>query len=256
MVNYVLEEIENNVDEKMVRNICKSFIDGDPTKVPPTLLQFMNTESRERVRWIPWHMVPILSHLSRYNRVWKYSNLLLRITDLFYSFLHSKIESGEVWEKLFVITLIIRAIASTFDPVILPLHYDMFKNCFVSYHEPICKNAKTLVSQLVTPTSLPHIAIYYPKHSQFTPYDVMVVAYDEKGTSQIYGYQLKAGKTYPEKNVKVEGMHKSLWIRGVALKEAVASKGWVLPSEKEIEAFFGQSGCQWTPRAIKELEKE
>jgi hypothetical protein len=84
----------------------------------------------------------------------------------------------------------------------------------------------------------------------------MVVAYDENGTRRIYGYQLKAGNTYPEKNVKVEGMHKSLWIRGKAKKKTDESKGWVLPSEKEIETFFGQSGCQWTPRAIKELNKK
>ena len=81
----------------------------------------------------------------------------------------------------------------------------------------------------------------------------MVVAYDRNGTSQIYGYQLKAGKAYP---VEAEGMYRSVWIRGVAQKKRVLSNGWVLPSEEEVKTFFGQSGCQWTPRAIKELKRE
>ena len=82
----------------------------------------------------------------------------------------------------------------------------------------------------------------------------MVVAYDKNRTRRIYGYQLNAGQAYPIKNVEVEGMHTSVWIRGIAKKKSAESNGWVLPSEKEIETFFGQSGCQWTPRAIKELE--
>jgi hypothetical protein len=149
----------------------------------------------------------------------------------------------------------IRAIASDFHPVILPLDKYRYQNCFVSYRQPKCETAKALVSQLETPTSLPHIEIYYPQHSQFTAYDVMVVAYDENGRTQIYGYQLKAGKAYTVERAEVEGMHSSVWIRGVAQKETAVSNGWVLPSEEEIETFFGESGCQWTPRAIKELGK-
>jgi hypothetical protein len=134
----VLTYIKKDADDRMVKAFCKSFIDGYHERFPPSLLQFMNTGNREVVRWIPYHMVPILSDLSEGDKVRKYSSLLVSITKLFDSFLNSKQESGEVWEKLFVITLIIRAIASDFDRVILPLDKYIYQNdCFVSYHEQV-----------------------------------------------------------------------------------------------------------------------
>jgi hypothetical protein len=88
----VLTDIKNDVDDKMVTNLCRSFIDGDPEGVPPSMLQFMNTVTRKSVRWIPYHMFPILSDFSKGDRVQKYSNPLRHITDLFDSFLNSKKE--------------------------------------------------------------------------------------------------------------------------------------------------------------------
>ncbi len=65
---------------------------------------------------------------------------------------------------------------------------------------------------------------------------------------RLYGYQLREGKALPKATSMPAFFEASHVIRGEAAKEADEGKGWVRPSEDQIDALFGVFGQHWTPR--------
>ena len=81
---------------------------------------------------------------------------------------------------------------------------------------------------------------------------MIVAVWQNASCKELYGYQLKEGKELPKKEAHVAFM-KSFVIRGVAAMKASKIRNWHLASVEEIDAFFGESGSQWTPEAWKQL---
>ena len=104
------------------------------------------------------------------------------------------------------------------------------------------------------PESGPQIWLYYPHHAKFPLYDCVLVAWDKEGirTSTI-GYQLKQGNS-GAKDSPSEDMTESYVIKGSPNKKDGINKGWVVPSGDMLNAFFGESGKQWTPEKWQEIE--
>ena len=109
------------------------------------------------------------------------------------------------------------------------------------------------MKSITEPEAYPHIGVYFPNHSKFEEYDVIVVCFWEAGKREVYGYQLKEGNGLPRKSVETDLFNKSYVIRGTAAKRDSKERGWVRPSEDQINAFFGVSGMLWTPKQWREL---
>ena len=91
----------------------------------------------------------------------------------------------------------IRCWSQMSDQCILP--FDIKETCTFSYNEPFsgtCNFSTQKVAEFVegiqSPSSFPHVAVYYPSHASFHLYDVLVAHYDDGHVRKLYGYQLKS----------------------------------------------------------------
>jgi hypothetical protein len=267
--------IDKCVDQNLVSNdsiekLLSSFVTGNTTFVPEPLLFLMDNlkgppSIGNIVRWIPAHMMNALKVFAASISA-PLKQILFGFDKLFKKFCDAKYNSGEAWEALFVIALLMRVASRTFDESIFPKPRNFLEQYSYSYNELFCDmpNGKSLeeshnleeyISCFQMPKSVPHIAVYYPQHSNFETYDVIVAAYDEYRKRVLYGYQLKEGAKRPAVTVTPSEMFKhSVWIRGQAAKIGSSSNaGWKVPSTGDIETFFGESGRHWTPAAWKRL---
>ena len=257
-----LHEIESNG----IRNLMSSFITGNYRVIPSPLLQLMDT-LREgpdlHVRWIPYHMLGLFDRLlySQIDDLTKRN--IQKIIELYQSIPRAKYYSGDAWESLFVIGLLIRCMANDFETSLLPIlsDYDYALSFSVSLNENLeivnktfghMKTCDALIDKMKIPHQLPHISIYYPTHAQFQDYDVIVAVYRSANHRQLYGYQLKEGKGFPTAEASTL-LTKSFVIRGDAGSEPQCIRGWHIASANEIDEFFGESGRNWTPMKWKEL---
>jgi hypothetical protein len=261
-----LEAINNCERRGMVSNsatvrLLATFITGKHEYVPTPLLPLMDT-MRERssfvVRWIPYHMMEVLSIFAELLDQ-NLKSLIHVIVDLFNNFKNAKDYSGEGWEALFVISLLIRSITKEFDTALFP-PLGRQLNVNVSYNNPFkgevtfgeIKKVDDFIKSLSEPERFPHIAIYWPTHAQFEHYDVIVAVYTGNSNRQLYGYQLKEGKNLG--NAEVSPLFtKSFVIRGDSTMKSSTIRGWYVANTKEISEFFGESGRNWTPMRWKEL---
>jgi hypothetical protein len=108
------------------------------------------------------------------------------------------------------------------------------------------------VDSILPPPHFPHVAVYFPTHASFEEVDVIVAAWPRQDSRELYGYQLKEGKSLPSKEANVKFV-KSWVIRGVAAKNASEIRNWHTASVEDVDAFFGESGAQWTPTAWDQL---
>jgi hypothetical protein len=199
--------IENGyVNDDSVRLLLSSFITGYESGIPSPLLQLMNTVERSKVLWIPFHMTEMLSRFSEHVT---YGTALKEIVVLFDEFMHAKEKSGNAWESLFIIVLLIRCLSRQFTTSLLPVQDERLASSSVSVNEYFLSKTKTFgqindldefVSCFTTPPDLPHIVIYHPTHAQFETVDVIVAVHYTASDRELYAYQLKEGKTYPSKS--------------------------------------------------------
>ena len=192
--------------------------------------------SRDRViQWIPVNMQVVLVKLADFMPEGYLKRVLTIISDLFVRFKNAKAESGDGWESLFVIVLLIRAVTGQFS-ALLPLSleligpYEVWCNLYKS-SEILWEDVKTLEQLskgMKTPPKLPAIVIYYPPNNKFEVYDVIVVAYSDDGRKDLYGYQLKEGKNKP-RHPADPSCKKSFVIRGEAKTQPSSPAGLDLP---------------------------
>jgi hypothetical protein len=221
----------------------------------------MNTIEGGKVRWIPCHMMVVLKEFASLGSLPNQRVVLRQIVYLFERFCTAKGQSGDAWEALFVVVLLIRALAGLFYDSIFPLQPLAFSGCSVSFQEPFNIRNKSFesyctvddfVDSILPPSNYPHVAVYFPTHASFEEVDVIVAAWPRASSRELYGYQLKEGKNLPKKKANVTFV-KSWVIRGVATKKASEIRNWHTASVDDIDAFFGESGAQWTPTAWDQL---
>jgi hypothetical protein len=242
------------VTEDRLRLLLGSFTSGQANSVMTPLLQLMNTVEEKRVQWIPYHMMSVLESFSAHI----HRQIIGKVPLLFSSFVEAKEKSGDAWECLFVFVLIIRLYSRQLHTPILPLH--LGDDYSLSYNEPFSgkfdtPDVEAFVNGIGSPLSYPHVAIYFPSHSSFHLYDVIVVHFISVSVKKIYGYQLKEGNALPKK-AALDVFEKSVVIRGQAAAVSGAGNQWIRPSKDEITAFFGESGRHWTPDEWARISKQ
>ena len=258
----LVNECRPTMDAASMTELLRSYITGNYSDVPHYLLALMDVCFEDKIRWIPYNMIYVLEELGE-----KSSNpwVVKAIVNLFNEFVTSKENSGDAWEALFVITLLIRALTNEFDEVVLAstdfsspegwtvsynLHYDHSVQPFMSFSD--CRNATDLIKRMEVPPSVLHIAVYYPPHAQFEMYDVIVAVYDN-GHRTLLGYQCKQGKGAPGKPPCEEIT--SFVVQGDASATAFQRDGWTYLSDAQLDVFFGVSGRDYTPSKWKKLNE-
>jgi len=252
----------DSVNDDTITSLLSSFITGERSDILDPLLQLMNTAENGKVRWIPFHMIEVLSRFSKVPSVSAELKYLLKIIcGLFSEFRSAKERSGDAWEVLFLIVILIRSICFEFDEVILPLPA-FSKKPTVSYNSPLIDyNVHLLVdvgeyvNRIPKNYPGPHIAVHYPKNAAF---DVIIAVYGENNElGQLLAYQLKENSSNPKTNSpKAWTLFKSrLWVRGRPSNVNNTREHWIIPREDQINVFFGQSGKHWTPKRWKELAR-
>jgi len=255
------------VSEETVKNLLGTFINGRIKDVLTPLLPLMDTTKdgqTNQVLWIPFHILGVLQRFrSIVSR--KLGNLLSQIERLFSRFKDSKHQSGDGWEALFVIALLVRSITEQFDSL-LPLESMMSQSiqAEVSYNALFDQSSMAFqdvttmdefLKRIEEPQQFPCIAIYYFSNASFEDYDVVVAAYDKNKKRELYAYQLREGKKNP-KSKNAAQLRESFVIRGQPPQTDNTSKGWTVVSEQRISDFFGVSGRNWTPSKWKELNQK
>ena len=105
---------------KAVEDLLRSFLTGESMLVMTPLLRLMNTAGEGKVRWIPFHMMEVLKLFAYVLSTSSISRNLMDIVGLFDGFCKAKESSGDAWEFLFVISLIIRSLTAESSDI-LPL---------------------------------------------------------------------------------------------------------------------------------------
>ena len=209
---------------------------------------------------MPFHFEVVLKGFQRHipgpNRV-----VAAAMASLCSRFLTDKECSGDSWESLFVLLLLVRSIAALHDDNFVP--QDWFECGSVNVKYNPYKNAKRLFSKCTNwaqlkegliPYQNPTISIFYPRHAQFKTYDAIVVYSENNKLEYVYGYQLKEGRANSSQPVD-ETFTRSFVINGLPSNDSIVtgSGGWSIPSKKVIDDFFGVSGKHWTPQAWASL---
>ena len=178
----------------------------------------------------------------------------------------SKGSSGDGWEALFVLLLLVRCITKmsstklhvTGSDALVP--EDWFKqsptisfNAAFSGKSPItsCKNWEELKGGLSLDEG-PQISIFYPPHASFVVYDVIVIYSEDKKIQKLYGYQCKQDEANAAQDVHPE-FDCSFVLQGESRETSSIRKNWFVPGSKDIDEFFGSSGKLWTPREWRRL---
>ena len=94
--------------------LFQTFVDGNKKTVPQELMPLMDVTDKGDVRWILFQMGQVLNSLTRLSSNEKVSkglrSNLLAMDSLIATFKDAKTESGEAWESLFVLVLLIRCL--------------------------------------------------------------------------------------------------------------------------------------------------
>jgi hypothetical protein len=255
-----LESVSTLWSDNHVMELLRSFVSGHAEHILEPLLQLMSS-NRDGIVWIPFHMQHVLRSAADVERLSPSIHGALRIiTDLLDAFERGKTGGGDSWEALFVIALLIRLMVKE-DHSLLFLEDSTLHQCHVSYNKlwngnysfEDAKSLKDLLAGMVEPEQFPHVAVYYPPHSSFAIYDVIVAVYDSKKERTLRGYQLKEGREIPA-NPGTE-CFKSILIRGIAAQRRNELRQWVIASDDDIDSFLGTTGVTLAPKAWREMHE-
>lgn len=222
--------------------------------IPKELLPIMNVTEESVVTWIPFHMVHVLQSC-RPKLSFALQLCVGTIIDLLQGFETGKTGSGDSWEGVWGVALIIRVLTHQQHPL-LPIQ--ALRHCTVSYNQhwrqpetsppfPDVQQVSDFVAGLQAPPEFPHVAIYYPPHASFATYDLIVAFWDNDRNRHLYGYQLKEGREIPSSH-GAEAFEQSYAIRGTAAKRGNAVRGWIVASDDGVDSFLGDSGKHLAPK--------
>eukprot|EP00980_Cylindrotheca_fusiformis_P003372 scaffold749_cov97-Cylindrotheca_fusiformis.AAC.2 len=234
------------------------MLTGEYALVPEVFRELMDVDVVEKkpiALWIPYHMAEVLLTLSRHTALpIAVRRCLGTIHKQFQSFRNQKIQSGDGWEALFIVTLLTRCLTKSFCKLV-PLYG--FDDGEVSWNEPFntkvdfgCESVEEFVSGIPFSRSTKSISIYFPTHAQFQVYDIILACWDDNLERQLYGYQLKEGSTVPNKGFAMEDLFiRSYLIRGKATTKDNSIRRWAIsPSDDALDDFFGAFAKYWSPK--------
>lgn len=254
--------------EDTILNLLKSLITGKRQLVPKSLEQLMDASDGGKLRWVPDHMAYVLEEISDHGFL-KLSDELLghlsTIVEFFRKFKGAKAHDGDGWEALFGLVLLVRVLTKQSDDLIDLTPFVERNIAFKSsYNSPITVTAKqqfedfqdvdALMAAIPKKQDGARVAIYYPSHASFKQYDMLVVMWNEAGDwFKTIGYQLKEGKEIPADQAK--SGFQNFVVRGKAAQRSNKLRNWEVPSDAQIDCFFGTSGVYWTPKRWKALKE-
>ena len=235
--------------------------------VPDPIHILLDTLKEKEIRWIPYHLqfvVDMMYH-SAFPQSPEYRQLAFSVQSLCNAFYTSKEHSGDGWESLFVLFLLARCIApEPHNPVagepLVPQRWfagEEFPHVsYNSYAKPgrlfsECKNWKDLEKGLILKDA-PQLSIFYPSHTSFEVYDVIVVFSKDEKVVETYGYQCKQGKVNPDRSPD-PSITCSFVLKGDSPQNSMVRRGWQTPSTADLEDFSGVFGRNWTPQAWRRL---
>jgi hypothetical protein len=256
----------SGVGLEATKTLLSTILNGEIAGVPGTLLELMDigTDSEKGtnyVRWIPFHMQYVLDRMTMYNDLpLEFRACTKGLSGLITTFRTAKSESGDAWEALFIMVLLIRCLCGEFNDSLLPLA-GFGSSARVRYNEPYHGNNffSTSVSEFLdgVPVSggqlLPAISVYYPRHASFEVYDVIVATWDIVGNRTLYGYQCKEGSKTPSTFANQTMFNSSYLVRGAPAQNDQSIRLWITPDEEYLDIFFGKTATQWSPKARKQL---
>jgi hypothetical protein len=258
--------IDASIGPADVKKLLSSMLSGNVLAVPGCLLELMDVDSapdgKNYVRWVPYHMQYVTNQLA--NNLGlnsEFRQCLSALTYSFVTFRSAKWESGDAWEALFLIVLLCRCLCGELACELLPIYGYSPDETRVRYNSPyrgdtfLSKDLGEFISGIPVAggPALPAISVYYPGHSNFEVYDVILAAWDHVGTRTMYGYQCKEGRSIPAAFANENMFAKSFLIRGDAVTNDNSVRRWFTPSESHLDTFFGVSSSQWSPKAWKAL---
>ena len=263
-MNTFVNETTNEERESWFHSILLSLLNGDVNFVPERLHILLDASPSEvgfgLIRWVPYHLQYVMMRL--YLKDSDKSSLAESIANLCRQLIDVKCSSGDGREALFVLFLLARCVTSQWQDSILPqidfsgdknpdvLFNKPYNNCSISYDH--CKTWKELHDR-IKPAKKPTISVYFPTHSRFEAYDVIVTFSEFEKIKHVLGYQLKEGKAESKQPVQ-HGFDKSFVVIGEPPVHTIEKSGWTIPRAAEIDNFFGVSGKYWTPKKWKELD--
>ncbi|KAG7361112.1 hypothetical protein IV203_036212 [Nitzschia inconspicua] len=221
----------------------------------------VNEKGNMVLRWIPCHMAEAISKLRMkggyFLPKWL-GKCLKKIVWLFVQFRTAKWESGEAWEALFIIVLIVLCVTGEFDDVVVPLHFD--DNVKVKFNEPFSgvdfrtKSPTEFIKGIPKDGEKEGISIYYPNHARYEELDVILACWDSNGTRSLYGYQLKEDSIIPKAFANTNMFQGSYLVRGLPTS-TVSKRHWRAVTAEELDVFFGESAKHWSAKSWKRLKE-
>ena len=114
-----------------LRKLISSFITGKVESIPNTVQELMTADvggsnSVVVLRWIPFHMAYLLSEVREQCKLPDNVNdCLAAIVCAFDQLSTPKEESGDAWEAMFLIVLLVRCLSGMYEPKVLPLQNEV-----------------------------------------------------------------------------------------------------------------------------------
>jgi hypothetical protein len=184
------------------------------------------------------------------------------VVEMLRGFETGKTGDGDSWEALFVVATMARLATGHFHRL-LQLEPGLFSNCELSYNRmwkateenldfPSIRTLEQLMKGLTEPASYPHVAVFYPPHSQFEVYDLVIVAHEAVDVKHVYGYQLREGRKIPQTTPSDVCQH-SFVIRGCAAQKERLLRKWHVASDEEVDQFLGVTGASLAPKQWRQF---
>jgi hypothetical protein len=246
-----IDAIKKEISNDSALRLLSTFITGNEDDVLPEIVQLMDATlsnrqmKEEKVRWIPAHMADVLGAFLRDPVSAEIRFVIQEVQKMLNKFSDVKPGSGEGWECIFSLALLIRIVTDKAHPLIPFL--DNMQNYGVSFNFRFNSDANSVgdvLKGLKPPDSFPHINVCVPSSAAFDSYDMLVVVSDAPNRRRIYGYQMK------ERNGRVKApaakeVSASFIIRGGS--DMSCEQGWTVASQEDISDFLGITGQDWAP---------
>ena len=222
-----------------VTAFAAACLDGDMEEheLPLSITQLSAVEVTDdgaRRRWVPYTVAGVL-------RARGYKELF----HLLHSALTSKEASGQVWELVVLLALVVRRLANKMHPMLRPVPAGLGQVAFTRGAHTV-KNVTELVAWAnAQPGSAPHLVVF-PLHAQFEVYDVVELVRDGDHYRAFSGYSMKEGADAPQVAPPIAGA--SYFFSRKARGAVYAPKrGWIKASGPDMRSFLGESLSEMLP---------
>ena len=177
-------ETDGLVTNESIKKLLASFIDGNPKNIPAPLLVLMNTVGKNKVSWIPYYLDLVLRSFSNIESLnLNTRSFLLTIADMLNQFRTGKKDSGEDWESLFIVVLLVRLLSNTMNIFFTLNRDESYSVSFNTYFNSRDKSFESFTevddfaANIRPPPNFPHVSVYYPTHAKFEELDIILAVW-------------------------------------------------------------------------------